>query len=70
MLVKFSDGNFLISMDQDDAASLIEDYCSMMNSKGAYYPSVYELMRRMNSLYYAQNGCSICEAIEEYECLE
>ena len=69
MLVKLSGENYIISIDVDEAASLVEDYCAFI-SKNPYFPGVYEIIKRLNELYYYEHGVSICSAIEQYERLE
>ena len=71
MLVKLSDQDFIISIDTDTVAALIDDYCVMLNTKGAmHYPAAWEFLCRLNEIYWYEHGSSITPSIEEYVRLE
>jgi hypothetical protein len=67
MLAKYANERFLISLTADDAAALLQDYCCLLETKGAsYHPQAWEFIQRINYLYVQAHGCSLDECIDPF----
>ena len=69
-VMKRGDG-FLIKLDKDAAACLVEDIVALMDSEyDVPFVSSWQLVLQINQLWYGENGMNICEAVKDYSELD
>ena len=64
MLVKLSGDNFIIALDADEAAMLVEDVVQLV-ANSAVHATTWTLANRITEVWWHREGCPIGAGIEE-----